>query len=198
MKNQLMPLGLAIVLLMNCASVASAHQETASVVGFLSGLHHPVSGWDHILAMLAVGLWGAQLRVPAIWVLPVAFPMMMAVGGLLGLLGYPLPGVEIGIALSALGLGALVLLECRPPLWLAVLLVGGFAVFHGHAHGTELPPGSNGLLYSLGFVISTGLLHAVGIAVGLLYERPYGQKLIRTAGAVIAVSGMTFLWSAVA
>jgi len=198
MKNSLSLLGLVIILLLCCAGVADAHQETASAVGLFSGLHHPVSGWDHILAMLAVGLWGAQLRAPAIWVLPITFPMMMAMGGLLGLLGFGLPGVEVGIALSALGLGGMVLFECRPPCWLAVLVVGIFAVFHGHAHGTELPPGSNGFCYSLGFVVSTGLLHGLGIAIGLLYEHPYGKGLVRTAGGTIAVAGIAFLWSGLA
>lgn len=146
--------------------------------------------------MVAVGLWGAQLRVPAIWVLPVAFPVVMATGGMLGLLGIGLPGVETGIALSALVLGALVVSECRPPLWLAVLVVGFFAIFHGHAHGTEVPPQSSGLFYSLGFVVSTGLLHAAGIGVGLLYHWRGGQLLVRSAGGVVALSGVLFLWRA--
>lgn len=194
MKKSHSLLGLTMLLL-SCAGVADAHQETASAVGLFSGLHHPVSGWDHILAMLAVGLWGAQLRSPAIWVLPIAFPMMMAMGGLLGLLGIGLPGVEVGIALSALGLGVMVLLECRPPYWMAVLMVGVFAIFHGHAHGTELPPGSDGFCYSLGFVVSTGMLHCVGIVIGLLFEHPYGKGLVRMAGGTIAVAGIAFLWS---
>lgn len=186
----------ALLLLLASAGVAMAHQEVAGATGFASGLQHPVSGWDHVLAMLAVGLWGAQLRAPAIWVLPVAFPMMMATGGMLGLLGTGLPGVEAGIALSALVLGAMVLFERRPPLWLAILLVGIFAVFHGHAHGTELPPGSSGLHYSLGFVVSTGVLHGLGILIGLLHGHPYGKGLVRAAGGGIALSGVVFLWSA--
>ena len=118
-----------------------AHVESGQAGGFLSGLAHPVSGLDHVLAMVAVGLWGAQLGMPAIWVLPVAFPMMMAFGGFLGLVGIPIPGVEIGIALSAVVLGALVLGQVRLPLPAAVSIVAVFAVFHGHAHGTELPAG---------------------------------------------------------
>ena len=120
--------------------------------GFLSGLQHPISGWDHILAMVSVGLWGAQLGAPAIWLLPVTFPIVMAFGGFLGLVGVPFPSVEIGIALSALLLGAAVMTQWRPPLLAAAALVGVFALFHGHAHGAELPPGESGLLYSIGFV----------------------------------------------
>ena len=138
-------------------------------VGFLTGLRHPISGLDHVLAMVAVGLWGAQLGAPAIWVLPVAFPMVMAMGGMLGLVGVPLPGIEYGIAASAILLGAAVMFEVRRPRSLRPRLVGFFAVFHGHAHGTELPPGQSALLYSMGFVIATGCLHAVGIGIG---DRP--------------------------
>ncbi|RKX33878.1 MAG: Ni/Fe hydrogenase [Verrucomicrobia bacterium] len=179
------------------SGTALGHEEVGAAAGLLSGLHHPVSGWDHVLAMIAVGLWGAQLGPPALWVLPVAFPMVMALGGMLGLLGIPIPGVEIGIALSALVLGSMVLTECRPPLWIAGTLVGFFAVFHGHAHGTELPEGSSGLLYSVGFVAATGLLHGVGIAIGLIHRWNGGRQLIRIAGAFVAGSGIYFLWQTV-
>lgn len=185
-----------IALLLLVASPASAHVFGGEATGFLAGLRHPVSGFDHILAMVAVGLWGAQLGAPAIWVLPVAFPMVMALGGLMGLLGVPLPGVEIGIALSALVLGAMVLFEVRPPLWIAGALVSVFAVFHGHAHGAELPPGADGLAYSLGFVVSTGLLHAFGIAIGLVHRWRVGRVALRGAGAAIAAAGPVFLYGA--
>jgi urease accessory protein len=157
-----------------------------------------VTGLDHVLAMVAVGLWGAQLGSPAIWLLPVAFPMVMAVGGMLGLMGIPLPGTEYGIALSAILLGAAVLFELRPSLSIAALLVGFFAIFHGHAHGTELPPGQSALLYSMGFVIATGCLHAVGIAIGTVHRWDWGQKLLRVAGGLVTVGGVFFLWKAVA
>lgn len=173
------------------------HTAGGEAAGFLSGLEHPVSGLDHVLAMLAVGLWGAQLGVPALWLLPVAFPMMMAVGGMLGLAGLPLPGVEVGIALSAIVLGAMVLSAARPQLPVALTLVAVFALFHGHAHGTELPEGQSGLLYSVGFVMATGLLHATGIAIGLLHRFNWGEWLLRTAGAIIAAGGLYFLWSAI-
>jgi urease accessory protein len=178
-------------------ALALAHEETGQAAGFLAGLLHPVSGMDHVLAMIAVGLWGAVLGPPAIWVLPVAFPVVMALGGLLGLLGIPVPGVEVGIAISAIVLGAMVLAEVRPPIWLAALIVAFFAVFHGHAHGRELPEGTSALLYSLGFVVATGLLHAVGILLGLAHRWPAGRQALRVGGAGVALAGIFFLWRAV-
>jgi urease accessory protein len=177
--------------------VAWAHAESGEAGGFLSGMSHPVSGLDHVVAMIAVGLWGAQLGMPAIWILPVAFPMLMAAGGMLGLVGMPVPGVEIGIALSAVVLGALVLGRKRLPLAAAVVIVGFFAIFHGHAHGTELPTGQNALLYSLGFVSATGLLHAVGIAIGLIQRWELGSKVLRGAGGLVLIAGLYFLSGAI-
>ncbi len=172
---------------------ALAHMQQGQAAGFVAGLLHPVSGMDHVVAMVAVGLWGAQLGAPAIWLLPVTFPLVMALGGFLGLVGVPLPGVEIGIAASGLLLGALVATQSRPPLWLAAAIVGVFAVFHGHAHGTELPPGHSGLLYSAGFVVATGCLHAIGVLIGLVHRWPWGRTVLRLAGAGIAVAGLLFL-----
>ena len=176
---------------------AHAHVQQGEAGSFLTGLGHPISGFDHVLAMIAVGLWGAQLGAPALWLLPVTFPMVMALGGMVGLLGVPLPGVEMGIAASAILLGLAVMSELRPPLAAAVTLVGIFGVFHGHAHGTELPPGQSALLYSMGFVVATGCLHAVGIGVGLIHRWPWGQRLLRAAGAVVAVAGVFFMWRAI-
>ena len=178
-------------------AAAFAHTRGGEALGFLSGLQHPVSGLDHVLAMIAVGLWGAQLGAPAVWLLPVTFPMVMAFGGTLGLLGVKPPGIEVGIALSAIGLGAAVLFEARPKLWMAAALVGFFAIFHGHAHGTELPAGANGVLYSIGFVMATGLLHATGIGIGLIHRWPAGQLALRVAGAAVALAGLAFFWKAV-
>jgi urease accessory protein len=177
---------------------AWAHVEAGQAAGFLAGFGHPISGLDHVLAMVAVGIWGAQLGLPAIWILPVTFPLVMALGGLLGLLGVPLPGVEIGIAASAVLLGAAVMTERRPSLYAAAALVGFFAVFHGHAHGTELPPGQSGLLYSLGFVVATGCLHAIGIAIGAIHRWPAGRIALRIAGGGVGLAGLFFLWRAVA
>jgi urease accessory protein len=179
-------------------AAALAHEETGQAAGFLAGLSHPVSGLDHVLAMVAVGLWGAVLGPPAIWVLPVAFPLVMALGGLMGLLGIPVPGVEIGIAVSAIVLGAMVLAEARPSLWIAAAIVAFFAIFHGHAHGRELPEGTSALLYSLGFVVATGLLHAVGILLGGAHRWAVGRRAVRVAGGGVAAAGLFFLWRAIA
>jgi urease accessory protein len=189
----------ALLFLVLCyAQAAEAHVNKGEGVSFFSGFKHPISGLDHVVAMIAVGLWGAQLGAPAIWILPVAFPLVMAFGGMLGLLGVPLPWTEFGIAASAIMLGAAVMLKVRPPLAVAALLVGFFAIFHGYAHGSELPPGENGLLYSLGFVIATGCLHAVGITIGLVNRGTWGQRAVRFAGAAIALTGVVFLYKAVA
>ena len=179
-------------------SLSWAHIEQGQASGFFIGMEHPWSGLDHILAMIGVGLWGAQLGSPALWLLPIAFPMMMTVGAMMGLVGIPVPGVEVGIALSAVLLGLMVLLDLRPTQPIAVMLVGFFAIFHGHAHGTELPPGQSGMLYSMGFVIATGCLHGLGILIGLIHRWPAGKLILRGAGAAIAAMGCLFLWQAVA
>jgi urease accessory protein len=186
----------ATLLLATWPLVASAHVQSGETGGFLTGLSHPISGLDHVLAMIAVGLWGAQLGSPALWMLPVAFPMMMACGGMMGLIGIPLPGVEVGIAVSAMVLGVVVLAEARPPLAVAIMIVAFFAIFHGHAHGTELPEGESGLLYSIGFVTATGCLHGVGITIGLIHRWSAGQVALRIAGGAVAIAGIYFLWSA--
>ena len=175
---------------------AYAHVRGGEAIGFAAGFEHPISGLDHVLAMIAVGVWGAQLGPPAVWLLPVTFPMVMAFGGMLGLMGVKLPGIEVGVAVSAIALGFAVCREARPRLWVAATLVGFFAIFHGHAHGTELPPGANGLLYSIGFVVATGCLHATGIAIGLIHRWPYGRVALRVAGACVLATGVMFLWKA--
>ncbi len=173
------------------------HDSDGAAEGLLAGLLHPVTGVDHVVAMIAVGLWGAQLRRPAIWVLPVAFPLVMAIGGFLGLVSVPLPGVELGIALSAVALGLCVLLEWRPRVELALVVVAVFAIFHGHAHGTELPKGASGITYSAGFVIATGCLHAVGIGIGEVRRARHGASFLRAAGAFVMCAGGWFLYGAV-
>jgi urease accessory protein len=188
---------LALLVLALAMAPARAHVQAGEAAGFFSGFRHPVSGLDHVLAMVSVGLWGAQLGAPALWLLPVVFPMVMAFGGFLGLAGVPLPGVEIAIALSAVLLGLAVAREARPPLAAAAALVGFFAIFHGHAHGTELPPGASGLLYSIGFVVATGLLHLTGIAIGLVHRWAWGRIALRVAGALVAIAGFGFLWRAI-
>lgn len=190
--------GFALALLVSLAPSVWAHEQSGQAAGFVTGLLHPLSGLDHVLAMVAVGLWGAQLGLPAIWLLPVTFPLVMAFGGFLALIGVPLPGVEVGIAASAILLGAMVGLQLRPPLWVAALMVAILAVFHGHAHGTELPDGQSGLAYSIGFVVATGALHGAGIAIGLIHRWASGRIVLRGMGALVALAGATFLWRAIA
>ena len=175
------------------AAAAEAHTGDGAVGGFLSGLQHPVFGIDHLVAMVAVGLWGAFLGAPAIWLLPVVFPLVMAFGGVLGILGIPMPYVETWIAASAVVLGLCVLTAFRPPLWVAAVIVGAFGLFHGHAHGMELPNAANPLTYSIGFVLATGFLHLCGIAFGLLIGVRGGQYVVRAAGAAVALVGTAFL-----
>jgi len=172
---------------------AFAHSEKGEAIDFWGGFTHPIFGLDHVVAMVAVGLWGAFLGAPAIWLLPVVFPLVMAVAGALGVLGVPLSGVETGIALSAIALGAMVALAARPPLWIAAVLVGAFAIFHGYAHGVELPVGADAIAFSIGFVVATGMLHLSGIAFGALSQWPAGRVAVRAAGGVIAVIGVAFL-----
>ena len=187
----------ALLGLLLTPGAAQAHIVKGEAIGFVSGFLHPVSGLDHVIAMVAVGMWGAQLGRPAIWVLPLTFPLVMAVGGFLGLVGVPLPGAEIGIALSGVVLGAAVLSQFRAPLWAVAAIVGTFGLFHGHAHGAEMPPGHNPLLYSLGFVLATGMLHVCGIAIGLLQRWRWGEYAIRASGGAVLAGGLVFLWQAV-
>lgn len=173
---------------------AYAHTDVASLQGgFISGFMHPILGLDHVVAMVAVGLWGAFLGKPAIWILPVVFPLVMALGGALGVAGVDIPFIEIGIALSAIVIGLAVVFAIRPPIWIAAIIVGAFAIFHGHAHGTELPNSANPLIYSIGFVTGTGLLHLAGIAIGELVRWPWGKMVVRASGAIIALIGLYFL-----
>jgi urease accessory protein len=184
--------GLVLALL---PTLTLAHAGGGTADGFLTGFLHPMAGPDHVIAMIAVGLWGAQLGPPAIWALPITFPLIMAAGGMLGVLGVPIPSVEIGIALSAVVLGIMVAGAVRPPVWLAMMIVGAFAVFHGHAHGTELPNAMDPVAYGVGFVTATGLLHLAGILFGLAIARPLGERAVRAAGVLIALGGGWFLAS---
>lgn len=188
--SALLLLSLAAALL---AVPALAHTGEGYAGGFLSGFAHPILGWDHVAAMVAVGIWGAFLGWPAIWVLPVVFPMVMALGAVVGIIGIPVPAVETGIALSALVLGLMIVFTARPPLWVAGLIVGLFAVFHGYAHGTELPVAANAFAFAVGFVLATGLLHLAGILFGLVVRWPAGRAAVRGAGGLISLAGLAFL-----
>lgn len=176
------------------AGTAHAHTDAAGLTGgFISGFAHPILGWDHVVAMVAVGLWGAFMGEKAVWTLPVVFPVVMALGGVLGLLAVPIPLVEAGIAASAIVIGLMVAFAVRPPLWVAAAVVGAFAVFHGYAHGAELPDAANPVLYTVGFMVATGLLHLAGIAIGLAVRWPQGVQVVRLCGGLIALVGVGFL-----
>ena len=193
------PLGALIVAIVALtAGPALAHSGTGLAGGFTSGFLHPFSGFDHLLAMVSVGLWGAFLGRPLIVVLPVIFPTVMAVGGVLGMASVPLPPIEIGIAFSVLVLGGLIATATRAPVWAACLVVGIFAIFHGYAHGRELPSAADPVGYSVGFMLATGLLHLAGIGLGLMNARPIGVVATRSLGAGIAASGVVFLYRALA
>lgn len=184
---------LAMLALVPRIALAHVGHGTMGSGGFLDGMRHPVTGFDHLAAMVAVGLWGAQLGRPAIWILPVTFPLVMAVGGFLGVIGLPLPGVVVGVALSGVILGVMIALAARPPLWIAALIIAAFAVFHGHAHGAAMPMSGGPLFFGAGFVIATGLLHVSGIAIGLVIRWKAGAVFIRVGGVTIAATGLFYL-----
>jgi urease accessory protein len=176
---------------------AAAHTGTGLPGGFDSGFIHPFGGIDHLLAMVAVGLWGAFLGRPLIYVLPVVFPAMMVAGAIMGMFVVPVPPVEVGIALSVLVLGGCIALSVKAPVWAACVVVAIFALFHGYAHGKELPSAADPIAYSAGFVLATGLLHVAGICLGLLNELPRGVVATRSMGGAIVIMGVRFLYRAI-
>jgi urease accessory protein len=176
-------------------SPAMAHITNASGAGIAGGFTHPFSGLDHILAMVAVGLWASRLGRPAYWLLPLTFPVLMATGAVLGIAGVPLPWVEIWIAASVIVLGLMVALALKPSLAISIALIGLFAVVHGHSHGTELPQAMSPVAYGAGFLIATALLHAIGLVIGGTSRWPLGRIGLRTAGAAIAAIGVLLLVS---
>jgi urease accessory protein len=186
-------LGTAFVAGLVAAPAVSAHTGTGLRGGLGAGLLHPVSGLDHLLAMVAVGLWGTCLGRPLAVALPIAFPLMMVVGAILGMHGVPAPAVEPAIACSVLVLGTCTACVWRARAWLALAIVGVFALFHGYAHGRELPSAADPIGYSAGFVLATGLLHVGGIAFAELATRVPRLPLTRVAGAAIAAAGIAFL-----
>jgi urease accessory protein len=159
---------------------------------FGAGFAHPVSGLDHLLAMVAVGLWAAQLGGCARWLVPAAFVGVMALGGALGGAGVTVPGLEQAIAASVLVLGLLIAASVRLPVVAGMALAGGFAVFHGVAHGAEMPSAAGGLGYGAGFVAATALLHAAGVGFGLLAGKVLA-RLLRFAGWGVAAAGVGML-----
>ena len=185
-------LGLAFL-----AEPASAHIIQGEQGGFGAGFEHPLTGPDHFLAMFAVGLWGAQMGGRSVWTLPVTFPLIMVIGGALGMAGLPFPAVEIGIALSIMALGLAIALAWRPVEWVALILIAYFALCHGYAHGAELPLSTDPADYAIGFVLATGMIHLFGIGVGLGLHKPFGGRLAQGLGALIGLGGIYFLVPAV-
>jgi urease accessory protein len=182
-------LSLAALVVGGLASPAVAHVGD-HVGGLANGLAHPFTGLDHVLAMAAVGLWASQLGRRAIWLLPAVFPAVMAAGAIMGVNGIALPWIEIGIAASVLVLGAAVAFGWQAPAAASAAIVAMFALFHGHAHGTELPAATSALAYGAGFVMATLALHAIGLGIGILARRPL---VMRTAGGAIAAIGLVLL-----
>jgi len=179
----------AFLLLLTSAG-AQAHIIPGDVHGFGSGFAHPLHGLDHILTMVAVGLWAAQLGGRARWLVPASFVCVVALGGALGMAGLRVPFTEEGIMLSLLVFGILIAVAARFPLPVSMAIVGLFAFFHGHSHGTEMPASVVGYAYGAGFVLATALLHATGIAIGLSAQQLAKLPVIRFAGAAIAVAGV--------
>ncbi len=176
-------------------AAALAHTGHTAVSGLAAGLAHPLAGWDHLLAMLAVGLWAGQLGGRAAWSLPLAFVVLMLAGGALGMAAWGLPLAETGILASLVVLGLLVAGALRLPLQLGLPLVGLFAVFHGVAHGGEIPALASGAAYSTGFALSTAALHFAGIGTAVALKRVRGGLALRAAGAGVALGGVALLFA---
>lgn len=171
-------------------SIAFAHTGVGETAGLIHGLSHPLSGIDHLLAMIAIGIWAAQMGGRALWVVPTTFVAVMVLGSLLGLANIALPWVEVGIVLSVLVLGGLIAGDLRFSVVLSSLLVGVFAVFHGFAHGAEIPAAASAVSYGIGFGLSTVLLHLLGIGFGQWIHKINLPALGRFAGGMIALSGV--------
>lgn len=191
-----LPISLLAALLVLAPGAAFAHVGAGDTSGFAHGFMHPVTGIDHVLAMVAVGVFAYQLGGRALWLVPGTFVLVMAAGGALGMAGIALPHVETGIALSVVVLGAIIALGVKAPVAIAMGIAGLFAIFHGHAHGAEMPSDVAGAEYAAGFMLGTALLHAAGIALGFLLgwvgER-YSQAIVRVAGALVSIAGVGLL-----
>jgi urease accessory protein len=180
-------------------AAAFAHTGAGDADGFAHGFTHPLSGLDHILAMVMVGVFAWRLGGRALWLVPAAFVAVMAIGGALGAFGVPLPFVEVGIALSVVVLGGAVALDIRPPVAAALGVVALFAVFHGYAHGAEMPDNAAGIAYAGGFMFATAVLHATGICAGFLIGKTAewsGPFVVRSAGALATLAGVGLLTGA--
>jgi urease accessory protein len=188
---------MGFLLFMFIPALAQAHPGLSGHThGFANGLLHPLSGWDHLLAMTAVGVWAVQCGRRALWLVPLAFVSVMTLGGILGRAGIgQIPWIEQGIAASVLILGIFIATAVQLPLSAAALIVVVFALFHGYAHGAEMPATVSGWLYGLGFVVATAGLHLFGIGMGLTAQRLNSMKLVRCVGGVIAACGIYLFFS---
>jgi urease accessory protein len=186
--KRIVPTATAILALL-VATPAFAHVGVGATSGFFAGLEHPLSGLDHMTVMIAVGLWAALKGGRALWVWPAAFVGVMLVGGALGIAHVPVPFVEPGILASVVALGLLVALAVDLPVWTGAIIIGAFALFHGHAHGTEVPETASGIEYMAGFAIATALLHAVGIAIAVALGTRF-RSLVRIGGAACVAIGV--------
>jgi urease accessory protein len=189
---------MCFLLVMFVPALAQAHPGLPGHShGFTNGLLHPLTGWDHLLAMTAVGIWAVQCGRRALWLVPLAFVSVMTLGGILGMAGMGrIPLIEQGIAASVLVLGIFIATAVQLPLPAGALIVGFFALFHGYAHGAEMPATVSGWLYGLGFVLATVGLHLCGIGIGLTAQRLNSMKLVRCVGGVIAACGVYLFFSA--
>lgn len=196
MKRKLIPSLLLAILLSLIPGVVYAHDGSVLPFGgFLSGLVHPVLGYDHLLAMLSVGILSAQIGGRAIWTVPATFVSVMALGGALGFIDIGLPSTELGIAASLVILGSIIAAERKLPILLAMVGVGFFAVFHGYAHGAEMPQTAEPAAYASGFLTGTALIHIAGVIIGDIakhYQR--GPTLLRIGGSLIAIAGVLFIF----
>lgn len=188
MKSRLATLLALPITMLAYTPTAGAHSMGAEGAGFITGLAHPFMGLDHLLAMIAVGIWAAQAGGSAVWRLPLSFITMMAAAALIGASGFNLPALEPLIAGSVVLLGLMVVFAIRLPVNLSMLLVGLFAVFHGYAHGLEMPQASSVILYGSGFVLATALLHLIGIGLGRVAFRQH--LLSRLSGSIITLAGL--------
>jgi len=192
-----MHIGLTIAAaLLLIPTAAFAHPAIGNAHGFVQGLAHPLGGLDHILAMVAVGVFAWQLGGRALWAVPATFVLVMALGGILGITGIGIPGIEIGIAASVIVLGTIVALRVKASVAVAMAVVALFAIFHGHAHGTEMPLAAASVPYAVGFMLATALLHLAGIALGFAIGRA-GDSYGRFAGGLVALAGVAILAQAI-
>lgn len=190
MRNKRYLEGTVFILSLLTVPVAQAHNVTYEGATLLAGFSHPLLGWDHLLAMLAVGLWAAQQNGRFVWRLPLVFLALMTVGAIAAGAGAALPGLEAGITSSLLVLGLLLAFAVRLPVIFSVVMVGLFALFHGFAHGAEMPQAASAITYGLGFILATTVLHVFGVRLGQLARGALSAKLLRLGGGAIAATSV--------